>query len=125
MYFSWGKPSWEEIQEAMKATPHIFAPEGHVRSGRQYLAARLDWFELCQASKLGHAALALWLLIHLRRKMTGDPWITLPNRRMKEMGISDDRKRRAVMQLRDEGLIHVAPAVKGKPFRVMLVREDR
>jgi hypothetical protein len=29
------------------------------------------------------------------------------------------------MQLRDEGLIHVAPAVKGKPFRVMLVREDR
>jgi hypothetical protein len=118
------KASWEEIQEAVQATSHVSPPEDRVRSGRQYLAARLDWPELCQVSKLGHAALALWLLIHLRRKLKGEPWITLPNARMREMGISDDQKRRGMALLRDEGLIRVA-AVKGHPFRVMLVREGR
>jgi hypothetical protein len=110
------------MQEAMHSIPHAGPLENGGRPGRQFLSARLDWPELCQVCKLGHAALAVWLLIHLRRKLKDGPWITLPNERMREMGISDDQKRRAVAQLRDEGVIRVAPVANGQPFRVMLVR---
>jgi hypothetical protein len=90
--------------------------------GRQFLFRRLDWPEICLIAKLGGAALEVWLLIHLRWPIREDGWITLPNERMAEMGVTKWAKHLAIKALEAEGLIGVKRE-KGRSIRVALVRE--
>ncbi len=77
-------------------------------------------------AKLRGAALEVWLLLHLRRRMhKGEPWISLPNQRLAEMGVNRSGKHRALALLESEGLIRIAPRALGKPVLVALVREER
>jgi hypothetical protein len=116
-----------EIEEALGHTTPATPPDPVISplKGRQFLAGPLDWPELCLVAKLGLAPLAVWLLLHLRRKLKGGPWITLPNPRLIEMGVSKWQKQRALALLESEGLIRIAPYMNGRPTMVALVREVR
>jgi hypothetical protein len=96
----------------------------NIPKGRQFLLKRLDWPELCLVARLGHGALAVWLLVHLRWPLREQGWITLPPNRLAEMGVGPWAKRRAIAALEAEGLIRVRRG-KGRAIRVALVREGR
>lgn len=91
---------------------------------RQFLFGPLDWLDLCLVTKLGRAPLAVWLLLHLRWRIRTDGWVTLPNRRLAEMGVDSWAKRRALVALESEGLIRVRRNGKHS-VQVALVREAR
>jgi hypothetical protein len=66
--------------------------------------------------------LAVWLLIHLRKRMDPEaPWISLPSKDLERMGIDHSGKWRALRALEAEGLIRVQRAV-GKTALVCMAR---
>jgi hypothetical protein len=118
----------QELEDALKVTVPIGVPVTAPATKdrrRKFLAGPLDWGEICLVTKLDGSALAVWLLIHLRKRLATDRWISLPNRLLVEMGISRFAKSRALRLLQQEGLIRVAPTERGKTTLVALAREDR
>jgi hypothetical protein len=119
------RPSIEELEAA--ASPELgFAPDPALlprsRRGRQFLHGPLDWGDICHIANASRMAVLVWLLIHHRRKLTGEVWLTLPTRDLSRLGISLTGKRRALKVLEDEGFIRVQ-RVRGRTTLVMLVRE--
>jgi hypothetical protein len=118
-------PTAEELEAA--ASPELgFTPDPALlprsRRGRQFLHGPLDWGEICQVASVSREALPVWLLIHHRRKLTGELWITLPARELTRLRVDRTAKRRALKVLEAEGLIR-AQRTRGHTTLVMLVRE--
>jgi len=116
------RPTAEELRAAMSARVSPSEPVAYSRQRRRFLRGPLDWGETCIAARLGGAALAVWLLINYRRQVIIDePWLSLPNKELKRMGVSQWAKSRALRLLENEGLIRVQRA-RGKTALVRLVR---
>src|SRR5690348_2016875 len=73
---------------------------------RQFLRGPLDWRDICLAASLPGKCLEVWLLIHLRWRMRKEASITLPNKRLAEMGVDRWAKTGALRELEAAGLIH-------------------
>lgn len=118
-------PTIEELEEA--ACPMLgFTPDQALlprpRQRRPFLHGPLDWGEVCLAATISREVLAVWLLIHLRRKLTGELWVTLPARELARLRVVRQAKHRALKALEGEGLVRVQ-RVRGCTTRVSLVRE--
>jgi hypothetical protein len=74
---------------------------------RQFLRGPLDWPDLCLTAQLPGKALEVWLLLHLRWPLADGAGVTLPARRLAELGVDRFAKRRALQALEDAGLIRV------------------
>ena len=120
-----GKPATlQELEAALQVT--VLAQVAPTRGRqRKFVTGPLDWGEICLAAKAGGAALAMWLLIHLRKRLAADSWISLPNRYVVELGVSRPSKSRALHALAREGLIRIAPSQRGQTTRVALVRDGQ
>jgi hypothetical protein len=96
------------------------------RQRRQFLHGPLDWGDVCQVASVrseGRAALAVWLLIQHRRKLTGARVISLPSRDLELLRVSPPAKSRALKALEFLGLIRVLRD-RGCTSRAILARED-
>jgi hypothetical protein len=111
-------PSNDDLQEATEAIPCV---EIEFPKRRQFLRGPVDWEDTCIAAALPGKALAVWLLIHLRWRMRDGDAVTLPSRRLAEMGVDPDAKCRALRVLEDAELIKVIRQ-RGKSPRIALVR---
>jgi hypothetical protein len=104
------------------ATESIPCVEITPKKGRQFLRGPVDWEDTCIVARLPGKALTVWLLIHLRYRLrSGKDEVTLPSRRLIEMGVNHDAKSRALKALRDAGLIRVT-GKRGQSPRITLVR---
>ena len=65
----------------------------------------------------------LWLLIHYRKHLTGDRWVTLPAKDLQRLGIDRKAMYLAVRALESEGFIRVQRN-PGRSLLILLVRED-
>jgi hypothetical protein len=110
-----------DLEEAMEATPCVEIELLPKR--RQFLRGPVDWEDTCTAAALPGKALAVWLLIHLRWRIRNDGAVTLPSRRLAEMGVDRWSKRRALDALEDAGLIRVTWQ-RGRPPHIALVSPD-
>jgi hypothetical protein len=116
------RPSIEELRAAMQ--PAALPPEpSYKRQPRSFLHGPLDWGEICQVRGLGDAVLAVWLLLHYRKRLTGDRWLSLPTKDLERLGISRWTKDRAVKALESEGFIRVQRN-PGCSLLILLVRES-
>ena len=62
------------------------------------------------ASKLGGSCAVLFFIIHFRRAVSGDEWVTLPNAFLAEFGIDKNAKQRGLALLEKAKLIIVKRA---------------
>jgi hypothetical protein len=75
------------------------------------------------AARISREVLAVWLWIHLRRKLSDDPWIMLPGKQLEQLRLNRVAKHRALKALQAEGLIRTY-RTRGSGTRVRLVRTD-
>jgi hypothetical protein len=68
-------------------------------------------------------AALVWLLIHHRRKLSAEQWVTLPARDLDRLSVNRFGKMRALKALEALGLIQVLRE-RGRTARVRLARED-
>jgi hypothetical protein len=120
------RPTVEELEAAIG--PDLgFIPDPALlprpRRGRQFLHGPLDWGDICQVFSVSREVAAVWMLIHLRRKLTGEPWITLPAKDLARLRVDKSAKSRALKILESEGFILVQRG-RGCSVQVRLVRED-
>jgi hypothetical protein len=85
-----------------------------------YIRGPLYLPEVCAAAKLPGKALAVWLFVQYRVRVTRKPEITLPNGRLVAAGIDRNAKARALRDLERAGLITVRREV-GQTPRISLV----
>jgi len=88
--------------------------ETHKRLERRrlerFLAIRIPFAQFQSAARLPGKALAVYLLIHWRRTVTGQSTVTLPTNLLHEFGIDRNAKHRALRDLEEAGLIKVTRA---------------
>jgi hypothetical protein len=89
----------------------------------QYVRGPFRLTEFCTASRLPGKALAVWLLLHHRVRVTGDSEVALPSGLLEQAGIDRNAKQRALRDLERVGLIRVRRE-RGRTARVSIVRLD-
>ena len=98
--------------------------DAHGRLARRklarFVAGPFSWPQFCAASRLPGKALAVWELVHHRKRVTRRAIVTLPNDMLEEAGIGEDAKARALMLLQQAGLIEVARS-PGRSPRITLI----
>lgn len=116
------RPTIAELRAAM--SPATFVPEPkHKRRKRSFLHGPLDWGDICQIRALEEPVIWAWLLIHYRKRLTGDRWVSLPTKDLERLKVSRYAMYRAVKALESEGFIRVQRN-PGCSLRILLVRED-
>jgi hypothetical protein len=101
----------------------LFPGPKYARRKHSFLHGPLDLEELAQVARLGGAALEVWLLIHYRKRLTGDPWVWIPGKDLQRFGVSRLVFYRALKALESAGLIRTQ-RVPGRSTMILLVRED-
>ena len=86
---------------------------------RAYLRGPLPLAELCAAARLSGKALAVWLLVQYRTRVTRKAEITLPTWLLGAAGIDRNAKARALRELERVGLVRVRRGT-GQTPRVFL-----
>lgn len=86
----------------------------------RFLKGPIPWSPVCTAARLPGQALAVFLAIHDRTAITGNPTVTLPRKVLGELGVSRDAKARALQALERASLVSVE-RVTGRTARITLL----
>ncbi|MCP1974303.1 hypothetical protein [Bradyrhizobium elkanii] len=85
----------------------------------RFLKGPIPWMAVCTAASLPGQALAVFLAIHHRVALTGNPSVTIPKHLLAELGVSRDAKARALRSLQEASLITVERA-NGRSARIKM-----
>jgi hypothetical protein len=120
------KARMAQLREVMKpARPELTEPppKPKLSSDRLALLGPINWKGIETVSLLGGAVLAVWLLIHLRTRLSGDRWVSVPGAMLTRMGVNRYAKSRAITALQRTGLI-ITRYEPGKTALVALVPQE-
>jgi hypothetical protein len=94
--------------------------QSSIRRLERFLKGPIPLKDIAAAARLPGKALALYLAVHHRTALTGNPSVTLPAALLTDLGISRGAKARGLRALEQAGLITAAQS-KGRTARIQLV----